>query len=392
VNGKTYRGVCRASVTVSLVASAFAASIAAQGPTPAVRGVETLRISGAEFDLSHVLWVVGFPDGRVAVGGPPKDGPVRWFDATGRLVGRFGRDGEGPGEFRLPSPAGRLGDTLWVIDGALNRITFLLPGAGSPARFTTMAMPIRIEAAANLTRPLLGSVEAVLPGRRLAFHGSEFDSTIRVPRAALRRLAMTDSGGRLLATVPPFETPGKCQVPYTAGKMTGFVGVYFCAQAMVRVAQDGNHIAIVTGDNSSATQSTITVRLYSPDARLLYERTLRVPAQVIPKQLADSIQRVGLTNARTPEARAARSRARIPPAYPPVFAVVISDAGAVWLGTPGGTTHRTWIVLDPKGMRQADVLLPRMFRPATVFRDQVIGMEQDADDFVDVVRYRVTGR
>lgn len=72
-------------------------------------------------------------DGRIVVLDRGRDN-VRVFDATGRLLASFGRQGSGPGEFRFP---GRLellaGDSLAVWDLNLRRIT-VLDASGGPAR------------------------------------------------------------------------------------------------------------------------------------------------------------------------------------------------------------------------------------------------------------------
>jgi hypothetical protein len=368
---------------------AAAGTISAQPARGQINATELSRISGADQDLSAVNWVVGFPDGRIAVGGRPVDGTIRWFDAGGRPSGRFGRSGEGPGEFRTPVAAGRLGDTLWVLDRSTQRATLIRPGNPAAPTFSTLSLPPRLEPSGNLTVPVIGSVSSILTGRRLFLDGIEFAPGSGSPSAAPRRLVTTDSTGRVLSALPPLEPLGRCQVPYAPGKGSGSVGIFFCAQPIIRVSQAGDRIAVVTSDNSSATQSSITVRLYSADAQLIYEKVLRVPARPIPRQVADSIQQGALERARSPEARDARSRAKIPPAYPPVMDVVMSDGGAIWLSTPGGTPRSSWIVLDARGARQADVLLPKSFRPLAVIGKVVIGTEVDPNDFIDIVRYRV---
>lgn len=52
---------------------------------------------------------------------------VRAFDNKGQLVRRFGRKGSGPGEFQMVSGLGVRGDSLWVVDPALRRLTFFGP-------------------------------------------------------------------------------------------------------------------------------------------------------------------------------------------------------------------------------------------------------------------------
>jgi len=53
---------------------------------------------------------------------------IRVFDEDGAFLRRFGRDGEGPGEFRDISGIGFAPDgTLAVVDGRLSRVSFLRP-------------------------------------------------------------------------------------------------------------------------------------------------------------------------------------------------------------------------------------------------------------------------
>ena len=49
---------------------------------------------------------------------------VHRFDHQGEWSGMIGREGDGPGEFRRPGAMGWLGDTLWVADHRLGRLSF----------------------------------------------------------------------------------------------------------------------------------------------------------------------------------------------------------------------------------------------------------------------------
>src|SRR5262249_34286514 len=50
---------------------------------------------------------------------------VRIFDAKGKFVSMLGSPGDGPGEFRVPTLAGTLGDSIWIFD---QKIRFTLFG------------------------------------------------------------------------------------------------------------------------------------------------------------------------------------------------------------------------------------------------------------------------
>lgn len=75
---------------------------------------------GAE--LTAILAIAIAPDGRVFAP-QPREGLLRIFYADGKFIGVRGRPGEGPGEFRRMSGIGFVGDTLWVSDNALRRVS-----------------------------------------------------------------------------------------------------------------------------------------------------------------------------------------------------------------------------------------------------------------------------
>lgn len=53
---------------------------------------------------------------------------LRYYDPSGRQLATFGREGAGPGEFRLISSlCARSGDTVYVGDGMLRRVTIIAP-------------------------------------------------------------------------------------------------------------------------------------------------------------------------------------------------------------------------------------------------------------------------
>ena len=78
--------------------------------------------------------VAGFllSEGGVAIVDATERG-VMFFDGQGAFLGLVGRQGQGPGEFLLPTSASRLrGDTLAVFDRRSRRVTFLSIAADQP--------------------------------------------------------------------------------------------------------------------------------------------------------------------------------------------------------------------------------------------------------------------
>jgi hypothetical protein len=90
-------------------------------------GVPRTLIAGTstDMDLRRQPIVAISNSGQVAVA----DGAtfVGVIDGSGR-VQRVGRAGSGPGEVQQASAVGWMGDTLWVIDSRLRRITWFHAG------------------------------------------------------------------------------------------------------------------------------------------------------------------------------------------------------------------------------------------------------------------------
>lgn len=51
------------------------------------------------------------------------EGKIRVYDHAGALLNKIGGQGSGPGEFELPSSFGLTGDSIWVYDSRLRRVT-----------------------------------------------------------------------------------------------------------------------------------------------------------------------------------------------------------------------------------------------------------------------------
>ena len=141
---------------------------AASGPTAVVRdsaGVTIVENSGAtlpegsgwslgldpsliigsfdgpeENQLFRVRGAMRLPDGRIAVANEGTQ-EIRFYGPDGGHLLSMGGEGEGPGEFSAPLLAGRLGDSLVVLDRRLRRISLLHPDQGF-VRSLAIAEPV----------------------------------------------------------------------------------------------------------------------------------------------------------------------------------------------------------------------------------------------------------
>src|SRR3954464_7919991 len=113
-------------VVLALVVSA--GDLVAQSSPPKRQIVEDLRLDATAEDFPDVGPVTVGPRGQIVV--PiSNDQQLRIYDATGKKTATFGRKGSGPGEFRRATWFGWTGDTLWVYDTDLRRVTYVSPAA-----------------------------------------------------------------------------------------------------------------------------------------------------------------------------------------------------------------------------------------------------------------------
>jgi hypothetical protein len=167
--------------------------------------------------LVPVWKVVGKPDGGVYVG-QGLDFAVKEFDEHGRLVRRLGQHGEGPGEFMDMGSFGLLGDTLFVQDTRLKRITFFGPN-GEAETHNMIVQPG--DSSLYMSTPQIffgdGSV-GVLPVYDAARISSEDLGRIPLIRVDRARFEETGAVGPPLATIVLLDLrPGPWIVSHSRG-------------------------------------------------------------------------------------------------------------------------------------------------------------------------------
>ncbi|HLA88819.1 MAG TPA: hypothetical protein VJL28_00125 [Gemmatimonadaceae bacterium] len=130
------------------------------------------------------------------------------FDSTGRFVQTIGSVGSGPGEFRMPSDAVAIGDSMLVVDGSLARVTVVGPalkpirsigvrwGFGSPLVLAwprevvvTASVPIPERAGLRLHRVSFGADPATI----VSSFGPD-DGEMRPGRDLSQRVSVSTTG------------------------------------------------------------------------------------------------------------------------------------------------------------------------------------------------------
>ena len=105
--------------------------------------LEPLAVIGARDDpvlLRAITAIRRTPTGYYVAAPTAVPGVVAVYDAEGEFVRSFGRDGEGPGEFRSPRPVRGLGSETWIVDDGNPRVT-VVDRYGQPTRSFRVRWP-----------------------------------------------------------------------------------------------------------------------------------------------------------------------------------------------------------------------------------------------------------
>lgn len=315
----------------------------------------------------------------------PRDQTVRVFADTGTFLRTIGQEGEGPGEFLGPSTLGFLGDTLWVGDSRLRRVT-LFGRDGTVLEAFPFPLPNMGEALSAGFLGLTGGGGALVstsPAFRSELDGTSHpfpllsvsrDEDIRDTLATrnlahARGIMVTESQG----TIQSIEVFAQT----------------FSDHTLVDLASEGGRIAVVERP-VAASPDLATYRVSSVTASGDTLFSVEVPYEPIPVpgELVDSIV--------DRYAEGGRSRSRIretlffPDHYPPVSDVVAGEDGTVWVGRerrPGAP--RAWDILGPDGALLAHMETPGGFRLHQAREGEIWGVITDELDVPYVVRYPV---
>lgn len=317
-----------------------------------------------EVVLFRVVGVTRTESGGVAVlnGGSNE---VLLFDRHGQMVGRRGREGDGPGEFRALSSVIPLGgDSLAVYDGGHKRLSVFAPDGVLAREFTLDPMP----------------------------EGSAYERLLPFPDHGF---AVFTQGGLMGGSSGVFRSMSESFAVDANGERTGSFGRFpgsenFITQFAGTVLFGANSYAAVVGDELVVgTADEPVLKFYSQDDGL--RRVVRWPDhdRAVSEERFEqylSTAEAALPEAARPQARAMLAevpRSERQPAYEDVLA---TRGGRLWVGDyrgpemalPGARSPaRSWLVLDKDGTLVARVPTPEGFQLFYVARDEVIGVFVD---------------
>ena len=347
--------------------------------------------------FSMVTAAIEFKPGQLAVvdGLEPELALVNFADGSRTKIGR---DGSGPGEFRIPGGLVRMpGDTLWVIDPLQMRIVAfgpdLKPGTTFPFQIldsksmSTLSQPFRADAR--------GNVYASAITMRMGQGGGAMN--VEIPdSASIVRLNARDATARTELGKYRVATSGKPQVQQNGGaiKMSmAFPGLV--ASDAWTVFPDGR-LALVHG-------STYMVEFITADGR--HSAPVRIAYDKFPVTSADKDAEMAEVKRQVAEQSKAMQKmmppnvtmtiditppTQWPDAYPPISALgaIPAPDGRLWVkrSVPTRLGREQWDVIDPSGKLVARWRMPAKVQPAAVGQGVVYTVRTDEDDLRYVQR------
>lgn len=340
-----------------------------------------LAIGGIEADDSQQLYNVAggvrLDDGRIVIVNAGT-ADVRVFTPDGELAAVFGREGDGPGEYRNPSLAGRgPGDTLVIFDAGLRRVTLITADAGAGRSYDVGSegggFPLPLGTFAD------GSV--AIGG------GMSFSSTEGFPSGFVRpksRHVIVGPDGSIttdFGDLPAAEMYAEVNESSFRARAIAF--------GKVTIAEpSGDRLWIGTGE-----QWQIEAR--RRDGSL--ERIVRLDRPLTPVTaalreawIAERLE--DLTDANEiREQRAQMSELPVPDFVAPYQIMGADRLGDLWIGETllPGENARTWTVLDPDGRAIGRLTMPDRTFPIEIGADYVLGVTRDELDVESLTLWRL---
>ena len=347
-------------------------------------------------DVDSVSGPVRLGDGRLAIANAGSH-EVRVYDSAGTQLHASGREGSGPGEYRMLAGIWRgPGDSLLVSDFMARRVSVL----DRDARF---ARSFSLGGSAGVMMPTGGRIEFAVPqgwfadgsvvGVTMSFamnqaqqgayrdtvsalrygpDGAVRDTIARFPGAEMEQMTMSMGGQSFSAPMP---------VPLGRQSVTAAQGdLFYLAKNIaweVEVRQlDGRLLRLIRimADPRPLTPADIAAHRKAQLDQIEAMPAMRSMPEAIKTQLTARIE-----------------QARYPATLPFVSSLLVDAEGHLWaqeVPSPGND-RATYAVFDESGRLLARVTMPEDFRAASIGTDAVYGVWKDADDVEHVRAYRL---
>ena len=289
---------------------------------------------------------------------------IHRFDSSGNYIHSFGRDGEGPGEFRSLVQIDTDGEFLYALDRNLNRITAFDPETGDPVEILTLgntgqSMPETFYVLPDDAFIIIsmmfatGSSDDVIhyqPTGILTKSGSYKPADqIRLP--ARESVMINSEGGNIGIIVPTYSRRSRVSVSGSGSVYTNWSEHLLIKQYDSDGSYTGAYYSELGGE--PLTRSQLRNRYSSAYMDALRGETL-------------------------------------PSAWPVVRSFLVDNRNRVWVNLFGdGAGEKEWLVFQKNGAVDGMLTLPEESTIYEVRDDYLYLVETDSDGFEIVKRYEI---
>lgn len=339
---------------------------------------------GPEYQFTSLNYVAVHGDNVYVAQRSTND--IRVFGHDGVYRRTIGREGQGPGEFASIWSMGIAGDSLWLIDVNLRRMTLFTPAGALISTIPFDPVPD------NLGRGLL-----FLPYPDVLMREGDFlglgrgsGSSLDGGEITANPLLRMTPGGRTADTLGWVSVRNDALIfrsarsrsfrtqPFTDSPLTAYAAASRRAYVIERWCATSDDAAVVKVTALDAKGDTAWVRAlpYTP---------VRLNRAKVDSVLA-AFDRVEGARYGPDEIR----RALYAPVFrTPVTSVVADDRGALWIRWDEGTRPGSYTVLGGDGRVTATANVPAGIRLRWVSDSTAWGEELDENDVPTLVRFRI---
>ncbi len=351
--------------------------VSAQRLPLAVKDELVIPGEGVAYTLSRIAGVRILANGEIAVLSPPEQ-TVTIFSASGVFDHSLGRRGSGPGELTSPAFLGStVGDTLWIWDPSLARISLFLPSGrfvrSLPVPASGQGVLLSDGAIGVMPLQAYGAGDSRNPVVEITRWGADQKRERTILRMPFpRRVIRFERGGGSIVGKQPFED-GPLVQPAEDGR--GFVIVDRTVLTGRGAPSFGVTWVTEKGDTSFS-------------VRIPY-----VPQPVTPEDISAAVGYLVGSQGTEPglESRI-KSVLFVPSHLPTVSGVSIGQDGALWLRREESTGPTVrWTILSSSGHVRGEVLLPSEMVVRATLKDIVFGVMTDSLGVPQLHRYRFKG-
>lgn len=387
----------KGSLNFAAIGLLLASGVSAQLPQRDL--VEVFRIGGIDAPryaaFSQEPKVIADFEGKIYVlqTQPPL---ISVFTEGGDFLREIGREGQGPGEFRIASGHGLLADTLWVIDPSQSRMSFF-DSDGNLIETKALARIDRgphFPMSDGMIAPLLGGGALQLP----ISPPTGVDKPIEVP------LLFGDRNLERLEEIGTVVTPKGLLI---AGVGTLFLRHLPTFPPLVSIASSG--IGWLSMTDANVDDPAVLVSRRNERGKLSWSRELRSdPVRISDakrRELLDEILDIFTPRALENVRRWAAAQGLpvpnknreemildaldLPEFYAPFDLVLLGRDGSTWLRRGGEGQLAEWVVLSPSGVPQFEVVLARTMTLSEATLQSIWTTHRDDLDVPYVVRWDI---